>query len=152
MTTAINANDAALHVEYPEALDDDDFVNALMADVDPEGDDDASKKKPSNNETEANEEHESDNDAEHEPTDEDAEEPSEDDEESEGGEDDENDADEDDKPKRKFADDSDETYVKVKEGDTEHEVKVSDLKRLFGQEAALTRRSQEVAAERETVA
>jgi hypothetical protein len=50
-------------------------------------------------------------------------------------------------PKKKYADD-DETYVKIPEGDKEHEVKVKDLKRLWGQEAALTRKSQEVAAAR----
>lgn len=152
MTTAINSNDAALHVEYPEEINDDDFVAALLGDGDPEEGDDASAKKPSKKEPEADEDEENANDAENETTDEDAEdEPSEDEEENEGDEDEENDKDEDDKSKRKFADDSDETYVKVKEGDTEHEVKVSDLKRLFGQEAALTRKSQEVATEREVV-
>jgi hypothetical protein len=49
---------------------------------------------------------------------------------------------------KKFAPDDDETYVKVKEGDNEHEVPVKDLKRLWGQEAALTRKSQEVAEAR----
>ena len=39
----------------------------------------------------------------------------------------------------------DEAFVKVKEGDKEHLVKVSDLKRLYGQEASLTRKSQELA-------
>lgn len=48
-----------------------------------------------------------------------------------------------DKPK-KYADDEG-TYVKVKVGDEEHEVAVKDLKRLFGQEASLTKKSQEVA-------
>lgn len=153
MTTAINSNDAALlNVEYPDEMDDNDFVSALMADVDPNEDDDASEKKPSKNDTEANDDNETDNDAEDNTSDDDAQdEPSEEEEENEGDEGEDNDKDEDDKPKRKFADDSDETYVKVKEGDTEHEVKVSDLKRLFGQEAALTRKSQEVATEREAV-
>jgi hypothetical protein len=45
--------------------------------------------------------------------------------------------------------DSDKTFVKIKQGGTEHEVKVSDLTRLFGQEAALTQKSQEVAAQRQ---
>lgn len=44
--------------------------------------------------------------------------------------------------------DSDETYVKVKIGDEEKEVSVKDLKRLYGQEASLTRKSQEVATAR----
>lgn len=39
----------------------------------------------------------------------------------------------------------DEALVRIKVGDQEHRVKVSELKRLFGQEAALTQRSQEAA-------
>lgn len=42
----------------------------------------------------------------------------------------------------------DEAIVKVKVGDEELDVSVKDLKRLYGQEAALTRKSQEVAAKR----
>lgn len=45
----------------------------------------------------------------------------------------------------------DDAIVEVKVGDETHKVPVKDLKRLFGQEAALTRRSQEVAAERAAV-
>jgi hypothetical protein len=52
--------------------------------------------------------------------------------------------------KPKFVDDE-ESIVKVKVGDTEHEVPVKDLKRLFGQEKALTQKSQEVTAERKTL-
>lgn len=51
---------------------------------------------------------------------------------------------------KKYADDEG-TYVKVKVGEEEHEVAVKDLKRLFGQEASLTKKSQEV-AERTKVA
>jgi hypothetical protein len=70
-------------------------------------------------------------------------EPSEDDEGDEGEtEDDDADAK---KITKKYADDEG-TYVKVKVGDEEHEVPVKDLKRLFGQEASLTKKSQEVAA------
>lgn len=43
---------------------------------------------------------------------------------------------------------SDEAKVKVKVDDEEIEVSVKDLKRLYGQEAALTKKSQEVAAKR----
>jgi hypothetical protein len=39
----------------------------------------------------------------------------------------------------------DDAKVKVKVGDEEHEVSVKDLKRLFGQEASLTKKSQKVA-------
>lgn len=42
----------------------------------------------------------------------------------------------------------DEAVVKIKVGDEELDVSVKDLKRLYGQEAALTRKSQEVAAKR----
>jgi hypothetical protein len=55
-----------------------------------------------------------------------------------------------DEAERKFAD-SDDVYTKVKVGDEEHEVSIKDLKRLYGQEASLTRKSQEVATEREAV-
>ncbi|NJL70246.1 MAG: hypothetical protein HC888_00935 [Candidatus Competibacteraceae bacterium] len=43
---------------------------------------------------------------------------------------------------------TDDDEVKVRVGDEEHSVKVKDLKRLFGQEAALTKKSQALAAER----
>lgn len=55
------------------------------------------------------------------------------------------------KPAKKSFVESDDVFVKVKVGDQELEVPVKDLKRLHGQEAALTRRSQEVAAERKAV-
>lgn len=77
---------------------------------------------------------------------EDDESPSEDDEgngddETETEDDNENDGD---TKKKKYTDD-DEVYTKVKVGDEEHEVSVKDLKRLYGQEATLTKKSQEVA-------
>lgn len=49
----------------------------------------------------------------------------------------------------KVASDNDEVIIKV--NDTEQKVSVKELKRLFGQEAALTRKSQETAEERKTV-
>lgn len=55
-----------------------------------------------------------------------------------------------DKPKKTYVED-DEALFKVKVGDEEHEVPAKDLRRLYGQEAALTRRSQEVAKQRETL-
>jgi hypothetical protein len=55
-----------------------------------------------------------------------------------------------DKAKKKYVEEDD-VYTKVKVNDQEHEVSVKDLKRLFGQEAALTRRSQEVAEQRKSV-
>jgi hypothetical protein len=58
---------------------------------------------------------------------------------------------EEDPKKRKFAEDDDATYVKVKVGDEEHEVSVKDLKRLWGQETALNSKSQQVAEQRKAV-
>lgn len=64
-------------------------------------------------------------------------------------EDESEDADEDsDEPK--FVE-SDDVFVKVKVGDKEHNASIRDLKRLFGQEASLTRKSQEVAAARKII-
>ncbi|MFI4971141.1 MAG: hypothetical protein ACHP7H_00560 [Hyphomicrobiales bacterium] len=137
--------------EYPDAIEgDNDIVNAFLAD--PEEDEDASEKKPSKQGDEAVEDDKSskeqtdDDDAEDEEASEETPEDDEDSEEGEGNKDDE------DKAKaKKFADDSDETYVKIKVGDEEHEVPVKDLKRLWGQEAALTRNSQEVSDARKVI-
>lgn len=92
-----------------------------------EGETDADKAEDTDADTKADED---DTDTE------DAETPSEDSEEDEG------EADE--KTEKKYADDEG-TYVKVKVGEEEHEVAVKDLKRLFGQEATLTKKSMEVA-------
>jgi hypothetical protein len=83
--------------------------------------------------------------------DEEADEESEETTEDDGEQDEEsNDADEgEDKPKAKDADDK--LVVKIKVDGKEHEVSVKDLKRLYGQETALNRKSQEVAAERKKV-
>lgn len=75
---------------------------------------------------------------------EDADEPSEDDEGDEDATDDEEDSEDEGDKKKKFADD-DEVYTKIKVGEEEHEVSIKDLKRLYGQEAALTKKSMEVA-------
>lgn len=81
-----------------------------------------------------------------------AEEPGEPEEDSETDhpEDDPEDTEEDDEEKseepKKGLDD--EAIVKIKVNDEEIDVSVKDLKRLYGQEAALTRKSQEVAAKR----
>lgn len=47
--------------------------------------------------------------------------------------------------------DNDDGIVKVKVGDQEFEAPVKDLKRLYGQEAALTRKGQELATQRQAV-
>lgn len=51
---------------------------------------------------------------------------------------------------KKYVED-DETYTKIKIGEEEHEVPVSKLKRLYGQEAALTQKSQALAAKAKEV-
>lgn len=137
-------SDAALLNEYPEGLEgDNDILNAFL--TDPEEDDDAAPqpsdkgKKQEDQETNEDEANDDDESSEKSPEDEEDE-----GDESEGTEDDEGDDADAEGSKKKFADDDD-TYVKIKEGDKEHEVKVSDLKRLWGQEASLTRKSQEVA-------
>lgn len=53
---------------------------------------------------------------------------------------------EDDEKKRKYADEG--VFVKIKVGDEEHSVPVKDLQRLYGQEAALTKKSMEVSQQR----
>lgn len=133
--------DVAIDHYEADALTDEGAEDAFLATLGftPEGED-ASKKKPSekaddNTETPA---------AEDEPdTDEDSEETPEadadDGEPDAAAEETANDGD------TKTYVDSAKTFVKIKQGDTEHEVKVSDLTRLFGQEAALTQKSQEVA-------
>jgi hypothetical protein len=144
-------DDAALLNDYPEQLDGEDaFVNAVLEDEDDKGDpeegnDAPVKRKPSKKPAEEEDDTEQANDDDEDAEDNSDESPEEDESDDEDGEDDK------DAAKKKFADDDDETYVKVKEGDTEHEVKVSDLKRLWGQEAALTRKSQEVATERKAI-
>jgi hypothetical protein len=137
-------DDAALLNEYPEALDENSFAAAFMDDSDPEEGDDASKKKPSKKAEDDTTEQDNE-------TDEDAEENSDESPEEAEGEDEGNEDDKDEPQAKKFADDSDDTYVKVKVGDEVHEVKVKDLQRLYGQEASLTRKSQEVAEERKTI-
>lgn len=56
-----------------------------------------------------------------------------------------------DKPEPKSKTLDDDATVKVKVDDEELEVSVKDLKRLYGQEAALTKKSQQVAAKRKEV-
>ena len=76
------------------------------------------------------------------------EDPSEEDSDDESGEspdEDEEDAKEEEKPTIKKYVEDDNTLVKIKVDGEEREVAVKDLTRLFGQEASLTRKSQEVA-------
>lgn len=138
-------NDGALLDQYSDELNEDSFAAAFMG-SEPEDGDDAEDLQPSNNKRkpkttdEANDEDEDD-----------ADEASEETLETEGEDDEDGEDNEDDAPAKKFADDSDDTYVKVKVGDEVHEVKVKDLQRLYGQEASLTRKSQAVADEQKAV-
>lgn len=119
--------------------------DAFLARLLPEQEEDASKKKPSA-EGEQVEDDKSSQESETNETDEQSEtsdESPEDQGEDEGSETD--------KTKEKKHVDDDEAYVKVKVGEEEREVPVKELKRLWGQEASLTRKSQEVAAERTKV-
>jgi hypothetical protein len=140
--------DGALLNEYPDAIDGDDAImNAFMTDPE-EGDDAASKKKKPSEKVEEDEETNQPDADDEEASEETPEEETDEDAEEEGQEDDK--SEDEDKPSKKYADDNDDTYVKVKVGDKEEEVKVNDLKRLYGQEASLTRKSQEVAEIRKT--
>ncbi len=121
------------------AFDGSEFMSNLG--FDPEGEDAASKKKkPSDDTSEEPEERE----APEEEADDDK--PSDESPEDEGDKEETKEAEEASKDKKYV--DSDDTYVKVKIGDEEQEVSVKDLKRLYGQEASLTRKSQEVSEQR----
>jgi hypothetical protein len=128
--------------DYPDAIEGDDAAIAAFFPAD----DDASKKKPSEKAKPKDEPEEQDEADEDEAEDQSDESPDEDGDENEGDDDEGKET-----KDKKYADDSDETYVKIKVGDETHEVKVNDLKRLFGQEASLTRNSQEVAEQRKQV-
>lgn len=113
----------------------DDAESLFLAHLHPQGEeDDASKKKPSE---EAGAEP-SDDEQEEQPEAEAEDGADEGDDEGEGEE----------ETAKKYVDDE-ESYVKIKVDDQEIEVPVKDLKRLHGQEAALTRKSQEVASLRQ---
>lgn len=70
------------------------------------------------------------------------------DDEDEDDSDDESDDKAKDKKARKFVEEDDSTYIKVKVDGKDHEVPVKDLKRLWGQEQALNRKSEETAVVR----
>jgi hypothetical protein len=122
---------------------DDNGTNAFLKLLDAEKPSEEEHKEGETEEAKVSEDTEADTNAnENDGDTEDAETSSEDTEETEG--------DTEETKAKKYADDEG-TYVKVKVGEEEHEVAVKDLKRLFGQEASLTKKSQEV-AERTKVA
>jgi hypothetical protein len=128
----------------PQTLNEDDAAAAFLSKWSEEDPEKAS---------EAPEEDEQSDDTPAEETEDEVEEAVEEAEESEedhqeGSEEETEDADEDEskeEPKKALEDDA---VVKIKVGDEELDVSVKELKRLYGQEAALTRKSQEVAAKR----
>lgn len=113
-----------------------DAPSAFLAGLEGRTDEDASKKKPSaekedEDEGVAQDENESNDDSDESP---------------EGDEGDDESGDTEGKDKSYV--ESDDTYVKLVVDGKEAEVSVKDLKRLYGQEASLTRKSQEVAETR----
>jgi hypothetical protein len=140
-------NDIDTHTALSEDDAGDAFLTSFKVQPDDDDEDAPKKKKPSEEvetttteddaaETEGDEDENSDESPE---------------DEAEGDEDEatEQEANEDQGKKKSYVD-SDDTYVKVKVGNEEKEVSVKDLKRLYGQEASLTQKSQEVAAQRKT--
>jgi hypothetical protein len=151
--STISSGDVASNYDFDttSALSEDGAADAFMTsfNIDPEeGDDvseDASKKKrkPSEEVETTEDDAAKDEGAEDDASDENP------DAEADSDEDEATDKDaEEGKSKKKSYVDSDDTYVKVKVGEEEREVSVKDLKRLYGQEASLTRKSQEVADQR----
>ena len=142
MTTAIG-NDAEQQELPSVEWSEDQITEAFLkkagmptdADDQPSGSEDKKIQKSKPTETDDNEDEPSEQDAP----------------EDEADDDGEGEETEEDKKARKFAEDSDDTYVKIKVGDDEHEVPVKELKRLWGQESALTKRSQEVAEARKAL-
>lgn len=137
-------SDAALLNEYQDAIESDDaFMDALF------GDADEAKDAPTEPSEETEESKTTEERTEDETNDDETSEETPEDEESEGDDDSEATEDEEDGKEtakaKKFVEVDDDTYVKIKYDGEEREVKVADLNRLWGQEAALTRKSQEVA-------
>src|SRR5574337_861891 len=109
------------------------------------------EKLPEDEEPEESEEEKVEDQTDEEVESEEEETPTEDDSEPDGEETEETDEETEDEDPKAKKDAGDDVIVKIKVGDKEHEVPVKDLKRLYGQEAALTRKSQEVAAQRKVI-
>jgi hypothetical protein len=140
--STIQSTDVASNYDFDTttALSEDDGADAFLKsfNIEPDGEDaDALKKKKPSEEEETKDDAAEDEGAEEQSTEETPEDEA----------DSDKDEADDEAPKKSYVD-NDETYVKVKVGDEEKEVSVKDLKRLYGQEASLTRKSQEVADQR----
>lgn len=132
-------SDAATLNDYPDAIENDDaFMTALFGD---ETDEVKDAPKPSEEDDEEKNEEETATEDEANDDDEASEETPE---EEDGEGEDDGEAKEDEVKAKKFVEVDDDTYVKIKYDGKDLEVKVADLNRLYGQEAALTRKSQEV--------
>lgn len=143
--TGVNAEqNAALNLTEEDAAEQ--FLSR-WSDKDPEEasespeDEDVAADTDESDEHEAEEEHEEAEGAEEDPQEDESEETDEQDE----GDDDEK------EPVKKGKTLDDGAKVKIKVDDEELEVSVKDLKRLYGQEAALTKKSQQVASQRKEV-
>jgi hypothetical protein len=141
------ANAAPSFAEYDEADAANEFLNRWSeedpetASEDPEDEDPSDEDDEPVDSEEAEEAEEEAEESEEDPQDED--------ESEEAEEGDEGEAEEEKPKKGKVLDD--EAKVKIKVDDEELEVSVKDLKRLYGQEAALTKKSQAVADQRKAV-
>lgn len=149
MSQAITNSDA---FSGNNGLDIDDAADELMKlwasdDADDQLSDDLEDE--DNDEDLSEDEDESDDDSANEPDESDDEDES--DEDEEDADEDDEDSEEDDEPKKKAKPLKDDQVVKVKVGDEEVDVPVKDLKRLYGQEKALTQRSMEVAETRKNL-
>lgn len=124
----------------PQLVTEDDAAAAFLSKWSEEDPETVSQVPEEDEPSNTAEEQEEDNEAEEA---EETEEESDEDHQEESAEDDDEEKSE--EPKKSLEDDA---IVKIKVGDDELDVSVKDLKRLYGQEAALTRKSQEVAAKR----
>lgn len=141
--------DVSAQAELPLFDNETDATDAFLdrwKDSEETSDPDQGDTKPSEDEAEEVTEDQEDTETDPEDTEEETEE-SEDDSDEEESEDDE--AEEEDEGDKKSLDDDSEVEIKV--DDEVHKVSVKDLKRLWGQEAALTKKSQQVAEKRKEV-
>jgi hypothetical protein len=141
MSTIVNKDDVSDNLDNTP-LDEDGAADQFLARFLAE-EKDASKKKPSDKgkqEAEEASDETADDETENEAETTDDDNPS-----DEGDDEGSEETEETEEKAKKFVDLDDNTFVKIKVGDEELEVPLKDLTRVHGQEAALTRKSQEVA-------
>lgn len=143
--------DVSPQAELPLFDNEADATDAFLdrwKDSEETSDPDQGDTKPSDDEAEEVTEEAEDTDTDPEDTEEETEEETEEDSDEEEAEESEDEDEEDEEPKKTLDDDSE---VEIKVDDEVHKVSVKDLKRLWGQEAALTKKSQQVAEKRKEV-